>query len=434
MKILKQFQVILITLYMLQLSSYQVISARSFEAMNYIEALLGASRGPLSALSFHKENKSKVLQSFTSVVRIAHEACAIINHKDENSYSLGIRGTWMVFDAINFYDTLFHQKQDEQDDQIDVSPNNEKIIDHLTKKSQLLLLPAIESVTALYQATNLEQTPQRSINQRRAQALCSLARATSIFLDNRQSKAALILLIATLNETMLAINQTAQPENQVNTIQENSEHNVVPEEQRPEIFAHQAPNEQAQDVHVQENQEPAGAPAAGAHEQVEELRPEIETLRTQITEQLEQIQLQLRQEQQAREEQLRQENEALRQQNELIANRYQRLEEAHHQAREQLNRIQENEARRARSAREARTRIETARQELHQVMEKSTQTLREAREVREESNRFLEQERITGELIDKDPDIQTLNEFDALIGANATIAQLQDFVNNIASK
>lgn len=427
MKILKQFQVILITLCILQLSSYQVISAHSFEAMNYVEAFLGASRGPLSALSFHKENKSKVLQSFTSVVRIAHEACAIINHAGDSSYSMGIRATWMAFDTVNFYDKLLFKNQDEKDGQIKTSFNDEEIIDRLIRKSQLLLLPAIESITALYQASNIEQTPQRSINQRRAQALCSLARATSIFLDNRQSKAALILLIATLNETMLAINEKALLNNQVNTNQENIEQNLVLEGPQIEIVEQQARDEQ-----VQENQEPV--PTVAEHEQAEEPRPEIETLRTQIAEQFEQIQLQLRQEQQAREEQLRHENEALRHQNELIANRYQRLEEAHHQTREQLNRIQENEARRTRSAREARARIETARLALRQEIERSGQVLREARETREESNRFLEQERITGELIDQDPDIQTMNEFDTLIGANATIAQLQDFVNNIASK
>ena len=201
-------QIVVISFCIVISSLTSSFAADSFEIQNYIEAILGLSRGPLAALSYQnngtKSGKVKVIHCATDLLRTAHGICAMINHKDDGSYSLGIRGTWVAFDAINFHNDLFPKSINVQDDLIELSLPDEKTINQFTNVSQFFLIPALESTTALYQAIAHEQTAQAQVNRRQAQALCSLARATSIFLNNRQSKAAIVLLIAALSETMLA--------------------------------------------------------------------------------------------------------------------------------------------------------------------------------------------------------------------------------------
>lgn len=252
-------QIVVIIFCILTSSFASSFAADSFEVKNYIEAILGVSRGPLAALSYQnngtKTGKAKVIHCAADLVRIAHEICSMINHKDDGSYSLGIRGTWVAFDTVNLYNDLFAKNLDSQNDDIELSEKDKKFFDRLIKVSQLFLFPTLESITALYQALPQQQTPQNQINQRQAQSFCSLARAASVFLNNQQSEAAIALLLAALSETMLATHasisftQTQQHNQIVQLIEQQTMRSTEIEQRIDELTQAQARRE-AQEANV----------------------------------------------------------------------------------------------------------------------------------------------------------------------------------------
>ena len=254
-------QIVVIIFCILISSLASSFATDSFEVKNYIEAILGVSRGPLAALSYQnngtKSGKAKVIHCAADLVRIAHGISSMINHKDDGSYSLAIRGTWVAFDTVNLYNDLFAKNLDSQNDNIKLSEKDKKFFDRLTKVSQLFLFPTLESITALYQALPHQQTPQNQVNQRQAQAFCSLTRAASIFLNNQQSEAAIALLLATLSETILATHasisftQTHQHNQIVQLIEQQTMRSAAIEQRINELTQAQARRE-AQQANVLE--------------------------------------------------------------------------------------------------------------------------------------------------------------------------------------
>jgi len=275
---------------MLEIAVYQSVAANSLEAINYIEAVLGASRGPLAALSHQNvtgyKTKAKALRCLTNLVRMTHEACAIMNHAGDSSYSLGTRGAWIAFDAVNFYTNLSPQNVQSDDDVIELSARDKKTIDRLISSSQLFLLPALESITSVYQALAIEQTAQAQSNRRQAQAFCSLARATSIFLNNRKSKAAIVLLLAAISEAMLAVGRkielslTLDDQNQEqNLAQGQNDANaqiIEPTDEASEREIQASREEQHQEI-VQLNTEPAQPDEHNARDETQEIQVDDQT-------------------------------------------------------------------------------------------------------------------------------------------------------------
>lgn len=405
MKVLRLLQALIATLCAFQIASCSIISVDSLETIDHVEAILGASRGPLSALSYYHQakidNKSKVFHSLANLVRIAHEICAIINHKDESSYSLGIRAAWITFDAINFYNNLFAQNKKADADAIELSAHDKKVIDRLVENLQLFLLPALESITSVYQALAPEQTVKSRANRRQAQAFCSLARAISIFLNNRQSKAAIVLLLAALSETMVVVNKNVQKSSVLNS--QNRQQS------------------QQQDEHCQ---------AATTDQRNETLAREIQAINQQYDQEAQQLIAALNAETtQRREQNVRNAAQATQTAEEHLR----RLDATHEQQRaatleaqrEQLRTRNEELARQEedlnRRAAAIPVRHEQATQEVMARYEASRDRIIAQQD---------EQLRIVNEFLDRNPTALEMDNLNQLLAENVTTEELQAFVNN----
>lgn len=180
--------------------------------MNYIQAALGAARGILACTShFHKNSdssKAKTIHSATKITRLMHEILTIINHPGETNYAPAF---WAAFNASDLYFDFFKENDSTLDeDPVSFSQEQEEKIQKIAEVMQRYFLPFFESGTAVYSALNNGQTPEDLLMRRRMRALCSLSQALSLYVDHRNSKAALLLLLGACSEVALSLD--AQPE------------------------------------------------------------------------------------------------------------------------------------------------------------------------------------------------------------------------------
>jgi len=182
--------------------------AEDLTLLDYAEATFALARGPLAALSYrnHAEHTkiAKALHVTTDVVRITSELLSISRAQGKSHICSSL--FWMGFDATNLAIDLF-SKDKRTNDTLELSQEQQNKINQLVCITQTYLLPSLESLTALYQALNNDRSPKYCLYLRHAQALKSLARATSVYLNHQQSKAAILLLISAISETMYTLHE-----------------------------------------------------------------------------------------------------------------------------------------------------------------------------------------------------------------------------------
>lgn len=185
--------------------------AANLQTINYTEACLAIARGPLAALSYRNHEKktgiAKTIHITTDLVRLANEILTIVNHPQDPHYSSYV---WAFFDASNLYNDLFKENKN-LDTSLNLFQDQQKKINQLVQVTQTYLLPLAESTTALYQAVNKNRSLRNSTYRQRAQAFKSLARATSTYLNHQKSRAAIVLLIGALAETVHALSLEVPP-------------------------------------------------------------------------------------------------------------------------------------------------------------------------------------------------------------------------------
>lgn len=191
-------------------------------ATHYAEAALGGARGILASASHrHKDchtPAAKAIHAVTDLTRLMHEILTIVNHSKGASKETNYAVTfWAAFDASNlFIDLLAKNKQNtyspnlngnhaNYDEMIDLSQEQKQLVGNLAKSLQNYLLPLVESGTCIYNALNVKPAPQDRLMRRRVQALCSLSRALSIYINHQSSKPAILLLIAAISELGLSL-------------------------------------------------------------------------------------------------------------------------------------------------------------------------------------------------------------------------------------
>jgi hypothetical protein len=188
--------------------------AADITLLNCTEAGLAIARGPLAALSYRNHGQytknAKAIHVAADVVRLANEVLSLVNHS-QIDYSKGSNRSscfWIFLDVSNFFLDLItrNRKQKLGTDNIELSQEQKEKINRLVEISQTYLLPFVESTTAFYRALNIDQSAKNYSYRRRAQALCSISRALSIYLNHQQSKMAITLLLGTITEMICILN------------------------------------------------------------------------------------------------------------------------------------------------------------------------------------------------------------------------------------
>jgi|GEM_PF-2714861 len=214
--------ILLITLCSLFVSTPALHAESAYSASNWAEIATAALRGLLAGISYRNHGKptAKAIHVATDVLRITNESLALSNAQNrrlkESDYSAFF---WIYFDAANLAIDLFSKDQKTLDNP-KLSKKQKEKINHLVTMMQTYLLPSIESLTSLYRAVSADDSQINCLHRQQAQALKSLTRALSVYLNHQKSNAAIVLLLGAIGEVMYVAKKTYafDPLNDINNL------------------------------------------------------------------------------------------------------------------------------------------------------------------------------------------------------------------------
>jgi|GEM_PF-5039768 len=241
-----------------------------YSAINWAEIATAVLRGPLARLSYqyHDEFSRKAVgfHYVTNCLRMCNELLALLNHLNDLNHVRSLQEipssviSSLFWFSLDFSNTVCIQLpalhkisknlQQIKNHNVEIKVNNNSMSEHeaacqeldkeklnSTKNSlnsventiesspeqtekvtrlvpilQSSILPFVESTTALYRAMNIGYTEKEILYRRKVQAISSLSRALSIYLNHQKSKAALLLLLGAVAETLYALQLPAPKE------------------------------------------------------------------------------------------------------------------------------------------------------------------------------------------------------------------------------